>query len=1020
MKSFASTVAQIMKNLVAGPIGAQDMNAGEEFVDRPDKHYGRDEDADLYREDEELDKSVVPQHYIPEYGSVEVLFKSGPPAMVIKANDELRDDITDREIVVGGYSSPQVIDREKHLIQKEAMAKDLPRFLAEPLYANAMILHSNVQVGQVLSDWTNPKTGKTYKTQVDDIGLFCVIRIRTDQYRPKIVDKVVEDIEKGNLKAFSISGDAPLDSRQHKCADGECFWIIPSIEFYEITICEEGVNQGAKLMILSKSCIDGKCGLVTKEEPPALTPTPPMEPEPDIKETSGAATGSLGGEKATGTGNIGKDGGASPIPEGVDIDQPKPTPQAALPTGVLDMDAEETKETLTERVGEIADVVGEKEAVELVEDVVEASEKLDNVGAGIGSGGSGDANTMGDFGKPYSRDTAVMKGDPSIDLFVQTYRTFLARGASPEDAYFKLLEDGAGGEPAPPWFGTRDGKFRQFLTQVYHAGLAIPTIRLRMQGNKEGEIVPDPELMAWDLLQTAVNRMRGMIDKDVSPVAHPHCDEGYNDLVDERGLPHTDDREPTNRELNEPEESEEYYLNLALKTLNKADSTLGAIAGSKIHEAYTVAMDGIYRLGHLTQDQRIDLSSAITDALDAFHKEIGDMGDLEIPAADVALLMKAGDGAVEALSRKFHEVYQEEAKRQGDVRHTDRYEDLSEDIKEFDRVLARYVLSHLKKHCTSEFHLHPPDFEGPACKDGQGGLEKHKDKTGSTEHHQKGGAGAAAPQPYSAPQDDMQMEDRVQTLTAEIKDRNAKGANLRLSPGYRNAPYSVTGMDALQRPLRLVGNVADITQALRENSAEVDALVEQKRQVQNYAVPVDVGRVNELKIIEGDKGSPLQYIREQVARASFDAAVAIVLKQPKRGWQARDYRIDDRQQWEPENVGVMGGVRTPGNQNMQGHATTEIESQSDIERISGARSTGDGLPIATEPVEQVPEAHGIAQQGAVSPPRGVQGVGAPPEFVQDHEEIAGGMYAENEGTALDPRADADNRGAPVAHRTQRP
>ncbi|KKK67471.1 hypothetical protein LCGC14_2953740, partial [marine sediment metagenome] len=113
--------------------------------------------------------------------------------------------------------------------------------------------NSNVQVGQVLSEWTHPDTGKVYKTQVDEIGLFCVIKIRTDKFRPKIVDKVIEDIEKGNLKAFSISGDAPLASREHKCDGGECFWVIPAIEFYEITICEEGVNQGAKLMILAKS-----------------------------------------------------------------------------------------------------------------------------------------------------------------------------------------------------------------------------------------------------------------------------------------------------------------------------------------------------------------------------------------------------------------------------------------------------------------------------------------------------------------------------------------------------------------------------------------------------------------------------------------------------------------------------------------------------------------------------------------------------------------------------------------------
>ena len=47
---------------------------------------------------------------------------------------------------------------------------------------------------------------------------------------------------------------------------------------------------------------------------------------------------------------------------------------------------------------------------------------------------------------------------------------------------------------------------------------------------------------------------------------------------------------------------------------------------------------------------------------------------------------------VESLSAKFHEIYMIEARRQGDVRHKDAYADLPENIKEFDRVLARYVL----------------------------------------------------------------------------------------------------------------------------------------------------------------------------------------------------------------------------------------------------------------------------------------------------------------------------------------
>ena len=157
-------------------------------------------------------------------------------------------------------------------------------------------------------------------------------------------------------------------------------------------------------MILAKSCPDGKCGLVVK------------------------------------------DGGASPISEGVDTDHPEPTPQAALPLpentpGFVENDADETKEKLTERVGEVASEVGEEEAVALVEDVVEAAEKLDNVGAGIGSGGSGDANLMGDFGKPYSPDTAKAR-DPEIQQAADRYEEYMRNGGSPEDIYFKMLEEG--------------------------------------------------------------------------------------------------------------------------------------------------------------------------------------------------------------------------------------------------------------------------------------------------------------------------------------------------------------------------------------------------------------------------------------------------------------------------------------------------------------------------------------------------------------------------------------------------
>ena len=58
--------------------------------------------------------------------------------------------------------------------------------------------------------------------------------------------------------------------------------------------------------------------------------------------------------------------------------------------------------------------------------------------------------------------------------------------------------------------------------------------------------------------------------------------------------------------------------------------------------------------------------------------------------------------AVEALAREFHAIYQLEAKRQaelriGSVRHPDNYDDLLENIKDYDRVLAEHAINLLEE-----------------------------------------------------------------------------------------------------------------------------------------------------------------------------------------------------------------------------------------------------------------------------------------------------------------------------------
>src|ERR1035437_999768 len=289
---------------------------------------------------------TVTQYPLRRYGALSILSKSENGGIP--------------EIIVAGYSSPQVIDRDMHVITKEALAKDLPRFMAHPHYRNVNLLHclvagtkvkagdtlrnieelvvgdlvlthegrlrpltevfkhkgpeslvelslsngvvvkitdehkvqvadkswirsgdltegsllpegvsilstdtipsdawvynieveedhsyagegiiyhnSNVTVEEVLPFWVNPKTGERFETKVDDIGLFTVCKIRTDPHRPPIVDKVIEDIMAGKIASFSISADAPFESRRRECAGGTCFFAIDEIILYEITL----------------------------------------------------------------------------------------------------------------------------------------------------------------------------------------------------------------------------------------------------------------------------------------------------------------------------------------------------------------------------------------------------------------------------------------------------------------------------------------------------------------------------------------------------------------------------------------------------------------------------------------------------------------------------------------------------------------------------------------------------------------------------------------------------------------
>ena len=152
--------------------------------------------------------------------------------------------------VIAGYASPVVVDQEGHRVSHEALARDLPRFMGEDgRYANIQIAHSNLTVGRVISAYT-AESGKTYRTEVDDVGLYVVAELRTDPYAPKVMTKVIEDVESGVLRSFSISGNA--ENPTFTCDAERCFYDIDDVNLFEITLCHEGVNQEAKFDIISQ------------------------------------------------------------------------------------------------------------------------------------------------------------------------------------------------------------------------------------------------------------------------------------------------------------------------------------------------------------------------------------------------------------------------------------------------------------------------------------------------------------------------------------------------------------------------------------------------------------------------------------------------------------------------------------------------------------------------------------------------------------------------------------------------
>tara|TARA_R110000782_G_scaffold110202_1_gene199393 strand:- start:606 stop:1808 length:1203 start_codon:yes stop_codon:yes gene_type:complete len=151
------------------------------------------------------------------------------------------------ELMIGGYASIEVVDKQNDLITLDALQTAVKKFMDDKKFRNVMTNHSNVQVGEVIDSYRD-KSGRLWKSEVDDVGFFVVIKLRDDIEKAKEVGR---GIRKGTLRSFSIGGQALQKVKKSHGELGE-YNEISKLELHEVTICEKGINPEAKFDILKR------------------------------------------------------------------------------------------------------------------------------------------------------------------------------------------------------------------------------------------------------------------------------------------------------------------------------------------------------------------------------------------------------------------------------------------------------------------------------------------------------------------------------------------------------------------------------------------------------------------------------------------------------------------------------------------------------------------------------------------------------------------------------------------------
>ncbi len=197
----------------------------------------------------------------------------------------------DDEFVIWGPASVEVVDKEGDKIRASALEDALPQLLRR---ARLSLDHSDQIVGRVLEQFKTEEpvtieiNGQSYErnefpTDVLDLddgqpaALYVAGEVYGDSQQAQRARQRIKD---GELNSYSISGEALMTRK--KVEDGLVYDDVVDMDLSAVTLCEEGMNQGAKYAQIDAEVEDKElAGDVGKSEERTLdgpTVTVPDEP----------------------------------------------------------------------------------------------------------------------------------------------------------------------------------------------------------------------------------------------------------------------------------------------------------------------------------------------------------------------------------------------------------------------------------------------------------------------------------------------------------------------------------------------------------------------------------------------------------------------------------------------------------------------------------------------------------------------------------------------------------------------